>query len=120
MASAALEALRLHSLRRRAAARAGRHHRRGRWADACRALLGFTGATLLLLTAVAVGWSLFTGISWLRIAELTGFLLESGYALARGAWERRRDEKIGEQAREERETVVAGRDASARRTTRRW
>ncbi len=69
-------------------------------------LLGSTGATLLTLAAIAVGWSLFSGISWLRIAEVTGFLLESGYALALGAWERRRDEKIGEQAREVRETVV--------------
>ncbi|HTP62547.1 MAG TPA: DNA translocase FtsK 4TM domain-containing protein [Burkholderiales bacterium] len=69
-------------------------------------LLGFTGATLLVLAATAVGWSLFTGISWLRIAEVTGFLLESAYALARGAWEKRRDQKIGEQAREVRETVV--------------
>jgi S-DNA-T family DNA segregation ATPase FtsK/SpoIIIE len=69
-------------------------------------LVGFTGATLLMLAAIAVGWSLFTGISWLRVAELTGLLLESAYALALGAWERRRDEKIGEQAREVRETVV--------------
>jgi S-DNA-T family DNA segregation ATPase FtsK/SpoIIIE len=69
-------------------------------------LLGATGATLLTLAAVAVGWSLFSGISWLRIAELTGLLLESGYALARGALEKRRDEKIGEMARDERETVV--------------
>ena len=68
--------------------------------------LGQLGATLLALAAVAVGWSLFSGISWLRIAEVTGFLIESAYALARGAWERRRDEKIGVQARVERETVV--------------
>ncbi len=69
-------------------------------------LIDLTGATLFALAAIAVGWSLFTNISWLRIAEVTGFLLESGYALARGAWEKRRDEKIGEQARDERETVV--------------
>jgi S-DNA-T family DNA segregation ATPase FtsK/SpoIIIE len=69
-------------------------------------LLGSTGAALLTLAAVAVGWSLFSGVSWLRIAEVTGFLLESAYAFARGAWERRRDEKIGVQARVERETVV--------------
>ncbi len=68
--------------------------------------IGPVGATLVALSAIAVGWSLFSNISWLRIAEVTGFLLESGYALARGAWEKRRDEKIGEQAREVRETVV--------------
>ncbi|HLX79574.1 MAG TPA: DNA translocase FtsK 4TM domain-containing protein [Burkholderiales bacterium] len=69
-------------------------------------LLGPTGATLLTLAAMAVGWSLFSGISWLRVAEVTGFLLESAYGLALGAWERRRDEKIGVQARVERENVV--------------
>jgi S-DNA-T family DNA segregation ATPase FtsK/SpoIIIE len=69
-------------------------------------LIGFTGATLLALAALAAGWSLFSGISWLRIAEVTGLLLESAYALALGAWEKRRDEKIGEHAREVRETVV--------------
>ena len=37
---------------------------------------------------------------------MTGLLLESAYALARGALEKRRDEKIGELARDERETVV--------------
>src|SRR5258706_539380 len=45
-------------------------------------------------------------LGWLRVAEVTGLLLEAAYAFARGAWERRRDEKIGEQAREVRETVV--------------
>ncbi len=69
-------------------------------------LLGATGATLLTLAAVAVGWSLFSGVSWLRIAELTGLLIESAYALARGTLEKRRDERIGELARDERETVV--------------
>ena len=69
-------------------------------------LLGATGATLLALAALVVGWSLFSGMSWLRIAEMTGFLLESAYARVLGAWDRRRDEKIGVQARVERETVV--------------
>ena len=68
--------------------------------------IGSLGATLVTLAAMAVGWSLFSGISWLRIAEATGFLLESAYEFAIGAWERRRDEKIGVQARVERETMV--------------
>ena len=69
-------------------------------------LIGPLGATLLMLAVVAVGFSLFISVSWLRIAEITGFLLESAHALALGAWERRRDEKIGVHAREERETLV--------------
>jgi len=69
-------------------------------------LIGPVGATLVMLAAMAVGFSLFISVSWLRIAEITGFLLESAYALALGAWEKRRDEKIGTHARVERETVV--------------
>ena len=69
-------------------------------------LVGFTGATLLALATTGIGWSLFTGISWLRMAELTGLLIESAWALSRGALEKRRDERLGEQAREEREVVV--------------
>ena len=70
------------------------------------AAAGFTGATLVLLTLAAVGFSLFTGISWLKVSEFTGFLLESVYALSRHAWERRRDRQLGEVAREERDFVV--------------
>jgi S-DNA-T family DNA segregation ATPase FtsK/SpoIIIE len=68
--------------------------------------LGFTGATLLLLTAAAVGLSLFTGISWLALSELVGRSLETGYDLALRTWERRQDRKLGELAREERNLVV--------------
>ncbi len=69
-------------------------------------LLGFTGATLTLLALVAVGFSLFTGVSWLHVAEVTGFLLEEAYGFAMGQWERRRDRKLGEVARGEREFAV--------------
>src|SRR5882757_7866406 len=34
--------------------------------------LGFNGATLLLIALFAVGWSLFTGMSWLRLMERLG------------------------------------------------
>ncbi|MGH8709332.1 MAG: DNA translocase FtsK, partial [Burkholderiales bacterium] len=69
-------------------------------------LLGFTGATLVLLTLAAVGFSLFTGVSWLALAELTGALLEGAADLARRAWDSRTDRKIGSLAREERELMV--------------
>ncbi|HUQ73908.1 MAG TPA: DNA translocase FtsK 4TM domain-containing protein [Burkholderiales bacterium] len=68
--------------------------------------LGFTGATLVLIALAAVALSLFTGISWLTVSEFVGFALESGYVLARRAWERRQDRRMGEIAREEREMVV--------------
>jgi len=105
-ASAALERLRLHSLAVELPLAPG-----GLLGEAMGSMiagaLGFTGATLVLLTLAAVGLSLFTGISWLAVSETVGLVLEAGYALARQAWERRRDRKLGELAREERGLVVA-------------
>src|SRR5512147_86436 len=105
LASAALEALRLHSLHAELPLAPGGLFGAvigGKAQD----LLGFTGATLLLLTLAAVGWSLFTGVSWLAVAELTGHVLEAAADFVRGAWESRADRKAGEIAREEREVVV--------------
>ncbi len=68
--------------------------------------LGFTGATLAFLTLAAVGWSLFTGISWLRASELIGLLLETAWARSLAAGERRRDRRLGEMAREERSHLL--------------
>jgi len=105
LASAALEALRLHSLHVELPAAPG-GAAGAVIGGAAANLLGFTGATLLLLTLAAVGWSLFTGVSWLAVAELTGLALESGSALARRAWDSRADRKAGDIAREEREVMV--------------
>ncbi len=69
-------------------------------------LMGFTGATLALLTLAAVGVSLFTGISWLAMSEFVGSLLEAGYARVLAAWQRRQDRRLGEMAREERSLAV--------------
>jgi len=55
---------------------------------------------------LAIGLSLFTGISWVALAEATGLVLEGAFGLVKGTWEQRRDRKIGEIAREEREFVV--------------
>ena len=41
--------------------------------------LGFTGATLLFLVLMAVGLSLFTGLSWLKLAEKFGSGLEYSF-----------------------------------------
>jgi S-DNA-T family DNA segregation ATPase FtsK/SpoIIIE len=105
LSSAALEALRLHSLGAQLPLAPG-----GLLGEAiggaAASTLGFTGATLVLLTLVAVGWSLFTGVSWLALAELTGTLLERAADLARHAWDSRADRKIGSIAREERELMV--------------
>ena len=104
-ASAAIESVRLHSLNVSLPQGAG-----GIVGDVvgtfATTVLGFTGGTLLLFTLAALGLSLFTGISWVAVAELTGFLLESAWGLALRTREQRSDRKIGEIAREEREIVV--------------
>jgi S-DNA-T family DNA segregation ATPase FtsK/SpoIIIE len=105
VASAALERLRLHSLGVALPYASG-----GLLGNAAgnlaAAALGFTGATLFLVTLAAVGLSLFTGISWLRVAEALGLALEKAHALGQQAWEQRRDRKLGALAREERTLVV--------------
>ncbi|HZM35398.1 MAG TPA: DNA translocase FtsK 4TM domain-containing protein [Burkholderiales bacterium] len=105
VASAALERLRLYSL-----GTVLPHEPGGvigaALGQAAAAGLGFTGATLGLLTLAAVGLSLFTGISWLSVAEVVGAALESAHGALFAAWERRRDRRLGDIAREERELVV--------------
>ena len=103
--SAALERLRFHSLSAELPLAPGGLLGDGLGALAA-ATLGFTGATLVLLTLAAIGFSFFTGISWLSISEATGSFLEGAYGFVLGAWERRQDRRLGEQAREERELVV--------------
>jgi DNA segregation ATPase FtsK/SpoIIIE, S-DNA-T family len=105
VASAALERLRLHSLAADLPLASG-----GVIGEisalALSSTLGFTGATLALLTLAAIGFSLFIGVSWFAIFESLGALLEKSYFLALGAWERRRDRRLGSLAREAREAVV--------------
>jgi DNA segregation ATPase FtsK/SpoIIIE, S-DNA-T family len=105
LSSAALERLRLHSLNAELPLAPGGLIGEVS-AGALSGALGFTGATLALLTLAGIGFSLFLGVSWLTIFEGVGGCLEKAYALALGAWERRRDRKLGSLAREEREAVV--------------
>jgi DNA segregation ATPase FtsK/SpoIIIE, S-DNA-T family len=68
--------------------------------------LGFNGATLLLIALFGIGWSLLTGMSWLRLMERVGGRIENMLAWARRKREEQRDRVIGEAAFEEREQVV--------------
>ncbi|MFH1602612.1 MAG: DNA translocase FtsK 4TM domain-containing protein [Pseudomonadota bacterium] len=70
------------------------------------ATFGFTGATLILLTLIAIGLSLFTGISWMTAVEVTGAALETAYGFALQSWARRQDRKAGEIATLEREVIL--------------
>jgi DNA segregation ATPase FtsK/SpoIIIE, S-DNA-T family len=81
--------------------------------DALHATVGFTGSTLALLTALLIGLSLFTGVSWVTAVEALGTWLEVTFKRLMAWRERRVDEKAGEVAAVERETIVV---AEKRRT----
>src|SRR4029079_10611088 len=68
--------------------------------------LGFNGGTLLLIALFAIGWSLFTGMSWLRLMERVGGGIERLIARLRQRRDARRDREIGAVALEEREQFV--------------
>jgi S-DNA-T family DNA segregation ATPase FtsK/SpoIIIE len=103
--SSGLEALRLHTLKATLPQAPG-----GILGDAVArgvtAAAGFTGGTLLLLTLAAIGWSLFTGMSWLAAIERTGSALETAWAWARTRWTDWQDRRAGAAATVEREEVV--------------
>ncbi|MDX9706164.1 MAG: DNA translocase FtsK 4TM domain-containing protein [Azospira sp.] len=68
--------------------------------------LGFTGGTLLLIALLAVGWSLFSGMSWLNAAERLGGLIEGTWLAVRGAFERWQDRRIGRETAQQRDAEV--------------
>ena len=105
VASTALEALRFHSLKAALPlapggmlglelSRAAAHY------------LGYTGATLFLLAAMAVGWSVFSSMSWLLACERLGWALESAGGFLYGILDRWRDRRIGREVAQQREVVV--------------
>jgi S-DNA-T family DNA segregation ATPase FtsK/SpoIIIE len=69
-------------------------------------VFGFTGATLLLLTLIAAGFSVFSGLSWLRFVDRLGELLENTFLWIRLVWQTRQDRRIGMQAVNERVALV--------------
>ena len=68
--------------------------------------LGFTGGTLALLVALAVGLSLYFRFSWLSVAERVGEKIISAVTLVRLRREAGRDRKLGEAAAVKREGKV--------------
>ena len=68
--------------------------------------LGYTGATLTLVSMLMLGWSVFFGMSWLLAAERFGTLLELSYTGVRGLFERWQDRRIGREVARERDAVV--------------
>jgi len=68
--------------------------------------LGFTGGTLILLTLLAAGFSLFTGLSWLLVIERVGDYTERAFRFVIAKWQEREDRRVGEQSLIEREETV--------------
>ena len=58
-------------------------------------MLGFTGTTLALVTLIAIGFSLFTGLSWLRFVEKLGAVMEGSCLMVRRRWEDWQDRRAG-------------------------
>jgi S-DNA-T family DNA segregation ATPase FtsK/SpoIIIE len=105
LSSSALEALRFYGIRASLPYVPG--GMLGRVAsDWTYGVFGFTGATLVLMTLIGVGFSLFTGLSWLTVVERIGTGLEWLWLQLRSAREARIDRKAGEAAAVERDAVV--------------
>ncbi|MFO7542915.1 MAG: DNA translocase FtsK 4TM domain-containing protein [Thiobacillus sp.] len=71
------------------------------------ALVGFTGSSLILLLLMALGFSLFSGMSWLSMAERSGEWVERVWAKSLQTWQAYRDRKLGEVALQKREEKVS-------------
>ncbi|HMC13160.1 MAG TPA: DNA translocase FtsK 4TM domain-containing protein [Gallionellaceae bacterium] len=105
LSSSAIEALRLYSLKVSLPQAPG-GMLGAALGGALSHLLGFTGSTLILLALIAAGFSLFSGLSWLRFIDRLGYVLESAYLRVIHAWQTMRDRRIGAQASSERLAVV--------------
>lgn len=57
--------------------------------------LGFTGSTLALLILLAIGFSLFTGLSWIRLVEKLGGIVEDFFLGLKNHWQDRKDRRMG-------------------------
>ena len=105
LASSALEAVRLYTLKAALPLAPG-----GMFGallgDALTRLLGFTGTTLLLLALIATGFSVFSGLSWLRFVDWLGASLDNAWQRTHLAWQTWQDRRIGAHAMHERVAVV--------------
>ena len=68
--------------------------------------LGAVGATMLLMVAIGIGFSLWSGCSWFLMCERVGELIETSIERVRLAIAARRDRQLGEVAATIREEQV--------------
>ena len=71
-----------------------------------RSLFGYTGSSMLLLLVFVVGFSLFTGWSWIMITEKFGALLMLSYEFIKLKWQDWQDRKAGKVIEQERTEYV--------------
>lgn len=81
-----------------------------------RSLFGYTGSSMALLLMFVVGFSLFTGWSWIMITEKFGALLIATYELIKFKWQDWQDRKAGKAVELERAEFV---ESERKRTERR-
>lgn len=67
-----------------------------------RSLFGYTGSSMLLLLMFVVGFSLFTGWSWIMITEKFGAFLIASYEFIKLKWQDWQDRKAGKAVEQER------------------
>ena len=105
VASASMEALRFYSLKATLPLVPGGMLGAG-LSGLLATAIGFTGATLVLLALIAIGLSLFTGMSWVAFLEGFGGRLEAIYQFAKERWANWQDRRAGAVATIEREEIV--------------
>jgi S-DNA-T family DNA segregation ATPase FtsK/SpoIIIE len=71
-----------------------------------RSMFGYTGSSMLLLLMFLVGFSLFTGWSWIMLTEKFGAGLMSGYEFIKLKWQDWQDRKAGKVVELERAEFV--------------
>jgi len=105
LSSSALEAIRLHTLKIALPLAPG-----GMLGmvlgDALERLFGFIGATLVLLAVLAASFSVFSGLSWLRLMDWLGTIIESTWQWLARIWQTWQDKRIGTQAMSQRNALV--------------
>ena len=97
VASSSLEALRLHSVKAALPNGAGGVVGLLLAAGIERAL-GFVGGTVILLATCAAALSVFSGLSWIQLAERVGLGVEWVFVTLKTKFDAKRDREVGQQA----------------------
>ncbi|HAJ71250.1 MAG TPA: cell division protein FtsK, partial [Methylophilaceae bacterium] len=71
-----------------------------------RDMFGFAGATMILLILMAIGFSLFTGWSWIMMTEKLGALILAAQAWCLDKYYDWQDRKAGKQVEEKRDEFI--------------